>query len=261
MIGQQSLIKKINSYTVGTFPHSILLVGERGSEQEEVCDYISNKFDLTLVDITKSIDHDMIDAIDQVKVPTLYVINISELDEKVQNILLKLYEEPNMYTYIILLCENDNLVLDTIKTRSYRMMMDKYTKEMLEPLIEKDKDLVLQVCNTPGQVETANHTDMTSLLDTCNSLPQLLKYMSMYDVLSYSDKINFSDEYDKYDLFLFVKVLRKVLLDCRELYECVIPFDTYVWTMVDRMDGKRRYFDHLMLDLWNVSLKMSQKGI
>ena len=76
MIGQQNLIKKLNSYTINNFPHSILLVGERGSEQEEVCEYISEKFDFTLIDITKNIDHDLIDSIDQVKVPTLYIIDM-----------------------------------------------------------------------------------------------------------------------------------------------------------------------------------------
>ena len=255
MIGQKDLLKKLNSYTINNFPHSILLVGERGSEQEEVCQYISDKFNLVLIDITKSLDHDLIDSIDQIKVPTLYVVNISELDENIQNVLLKLYEEPNIYTYIILLCENDNLVLDTIKTRSYRLNMDKYTREMLEPLVTKDKELVLSVCNTPGQIEIAEHTDMSSLLDTCSHLPELRKYMSFSDVLEYSDKINFSDEYDKYDLFIFIKVLRKVLLEHTDLYKCIVPFDTYVWTMVDRMDGKRRFFDHFMINLWTTSLQ------
>ena len=257
MIGQSNLLKKLDTYTLDNFPHSILLIGERGSEQEDVCKYISDKFNLTLMDITESLNHDMIDEIDQVKVLTLYTIDVSKLDENVQNLLLKLYEEPNMYTYIILLCENDNLVLDTIKTRSYRMTMDKYSRDLLEPLVTGDLELTLSICNTPGQVEIANRTDMKSLLELCENLPQLLKYMSFSDILSYSDKINFSDEYDKYDLFIFIRMLRHILLKYDYLYKCIIKFDEYVWTMVDRMDGKRRFFDNFMINLWQSSLKSS----
>lgn len=258
MIGQQNLLNKIDSYDIVNFPHSILLVGERGSEQDEVCSYISNKFGFTSVDITEMLNKDIIDYIGQVKVMTLYIVKISELDEKNQNVLLKLFEEPSEYAYIILLCENDNLVLETIKTRSYRLNIDKYTKDMLEPLIEnEDKDLVLSICHTPGQIEVANHTDIKSLFDLCSNLPELLKYMSLYDVLKYSDKINFSDEYDKYDLFLFIRALRKVLINYSNLYKCIIDLDMYVWTMVDRMDGKRRFFDHFMINLWRTSLNLN----
>lgn len=259
MIGQYNLLKKIDNYTIANFPHSILLVGERGSEQEDICKYISNKFDFALFDITEELkDNSLIDYINQVKVLTLYTINISVLDERIQNILLKLFEEPNAYTYIILLCENDNLVLDTIKTRSYRLDLDKYTRTMLEPLIEsEDKDLILSICHTPGQIEVANHTDIKSLFDLCSNLPELLKYMSLYDILKYSDKINFSDEYDKYDLFLFIRVLRKVLINYSNLYKCIIDLDMYIWTMVDRMDGKRRFFDHFMINLWRTSLNLN----
>ena len=56
IIGQDSLISKINNLTLDSFPRSIILVGEKGSGKHLICSYISQKFELDVIDISLSLD-------------------------------------------------------------------------------------------------------------------------------------------------------------------------------------------------------------
>jgi hypothetical protein len=216
MIGQKNLIKKLKNYTINNLPHSIVLIGEDGSEEKEVCNFISDYFNLSQFDLTDFISKEMIDEIYASHTATLYIIDISKLDERKQNILLKFYEEPNDYTYIILLCESDNDIIDTIKTRSYIFKKDIYKKEDLVNLIsnipQEDISIVLNICHTPGQIEIANHTDIKSLYNLCVNIIDSMSKASYQNSLTIADKINYKDNYDKYDLNIFIKMMRYVSL-------------------------------------------------
>ena len=109
--------------------------------------------DLDIIE-DKPINRELVDQIYENKFISMYVIDLSTITIKEQNILLKLYEEPNDYAYIVLLAESDSIPLETIMTRSYSFKLESYTKEVLEPLIfdpnrkEGYKDLVLSLCST-----------------------------------------------------------------------------------------------------------------
>ena len=42
MIGQNNILNKLKSYTLSSLPHSILLIGEKGSEQYDMCKEVSS---------------------------------------------------------------------------------------------------------------------------------------------------------------------------------------------------------------------------
>ena len=80
MIGQKKLLDSLSNYNIDNFPHSVILQGERGSGRHLLCDYISKEvLNIPLVDITKNLSHELIDAIYQNSYPCLYLINSDEL--------------------------------------------------------------------------------------------------------------------------------------------------------------------------------------
>lgn len=250
MLGQDKLINKIDSYTISTFPHSCLLVGQRGDPFIEISEYISDKFCIPLFDITETISDEYISEIYMSPNFGLYTIDVSKVTEREQNILLKFFEEPNQFTYILLWCESKYNLLPTIESRSFELDFEKYDYSLLEPLA-KEKDLTLKLCSTPGQIEVANTTDMESLYNLCKTILNKMNKAAYFNALTISDKINFKDEYNKYDLYLFIRMLSYVLLteNGYKMYGALSDFNKKVWPLLN----KKQYFENFVTNLWLLS--------
>ena len=247
MIGQKKLKSKIDSYTLSTFPHSILLLGDRGSEKEEICDYISSKFSLPKYDLTELISDEYINEIYSMPNFGLYVIDGTKITEREQNVILKFYEEPNDYMYIILTCESKYNILETIQTRSYELVMDLYTRDELLPLCSKDTELELSLANTPGTIEELNYVDLQSLKKLCDTIMNKLEIASYQNTLTIANKVNFKDEYDKYPLWAFTRMLSLVMLERKSpLYWYLLDFMKKYEPLLD----KKRFFEHLLTEMW-----------
>ena len=251
---QNKLINEIDNFTLKTLPHSILLLGEVGSGHVDICKYISDRFNLQLYDLTEFISNEFIDEINASQTPSLYYVDMNKVGEREQNILLKLYEEPNALTYIVLNCESDDLIIDTIKSRSYQLKMSRYTTEQLNTFINQgNNELILKICTTPGQIEIANHTNIEGLFSLCNTMLSSMGKANYQNALSIANKINFKDEYDKYDLLLFIKCLKYTLLmsdiqNVVDLYKLVNSMSKRIWSM----NNKSQYFEHFLTEFWEV---------
>ena len=255
MIGQEHFIEQLDKYTLKSFPHSVLLIGENGAGHIDICQYLGDKFGISVYDISELINTDFINQIYLATDPALYIIDINKITEKEQNILLKFFEEPNSLTYIILYGESTYNILETIVNRSYILKMDRYKKEQLEPLITniKDKDLILKLCSTPGQIEIANHTDMEALSKLCRTMMTSMCKANLANALTITNKINFKDEYDKFDLNMFIKVYTNELSDYNSnhkesILRILTEFKKYIYFMND----KKKYFDNFILNLWGL---------
>ena len=251
---QSELINLINNFS--ELPHSILLIGDYGAGHNDVCSYISSRFNLDMYDITKMISNEYINEINQSSSKALYVVNMSNIGVREQNILLKLFEEPTEYTYIVLNCENEDLVLDTIKNRSYVLKFNYYSEEQLKEFISKDKsadeiELLLKVCSTPGQVEIANHTNISELFSLCEKMLTMMNNVNFQNMMSISNKINFKDEYDKFDLLLFLKTLKYKLLKVdidNKIEICDIINNCFKY--IFGMNNKCQYFENMLINMW-----------
>ncbi|MBQ6627906.1 MAG: hypothetical protein IJH65_03740 [Methanobrevibacter sp.] len=255
MIGQKKLKNKIDSYTLSTLPHSILLVGELGSEVNEIEEYISDKFGLPIYDLTELISEEYIEEVYSMPSLGLYVIDGSKITEKEQNILLKFYEEPSEYMYIIFTCENKYNILETINTRSYELVMDLYSIDELEPLCNSEmKESILKIANTPGTVEELNHIDIKGLERLCTTVLDSMAIANYQNALTIANKINFKDEYDKYPLWAFIRMLSNTILEyikkgnlsSSNLYWLVDKFNKNYSPLLD----KKRYFENLITNMW-----------
>jgi len=254
MIGQEHFIKQLDKYTLTTFPHSVLLLGDKGAGHVDICNYLGDKFGVAVYDISELITTEFINQIYLNVDPAIYIIDVTKISEREQNILLKLLEEPNPLTYLILYGESTYSILETIQNRSYILQMDKYSREQLEEVVNsEDSELILRLCSTPGQVEIANHTNMKDLVKLCRNMITVMSKANLSNALTITNKINFSDEYDKFDLDMFLKVFNYVLLTSetehkKEISTYISDLRKNIWFMND----KKRYFDHFILNLWGI---------
>ncbi|MCL2355479.1 MAG: hypothetical protein FWC68_06470, partial [Oscillospiraceae bacterium] len=73
----------------------------------------------------------------------VYIINNSErMTKEAQNSLLKTLEEPPTYVCIILVSSNDNLFLNTIKSRCIKIAFNRLTDEELKSVANISDDLI-----------------------------------------------------------------------------------------------------------------------
>lgn len=245
-MGQNNLLKQI--YALKSLPHSLLLVGSRGSEEYETVEKIAAHFDYMMYDLTELILKDFIDEIMTSHVQTVYYVNLNNMSSANQNILLKFFEEPSEYAYVILVSENIESVLQTIITRSYILHFDKYTRDDLLKKFPTATDEMLAICETPGQLTLAMHSNLQKLIQLCDLLVSKLAEASLRSTLSIADKINYKDDYSKYDLFLFLRCLGLSTLKYQdyESYKIILDTATSIWLM----NNKQNRIELLLIKLW-----------
>lgn len=262
MIGQVNLLKKLNSYTIDNFPHSSLILGEEGSGKHTLSTYIKdNILKLPLLDITENISDEYIDMIYRNPNPSIYLINMSKMMEKEQNILLKFIEEPLQNAFIILLCENVNNLLNTIYNRCVVFEMELYKKDELSQFIssDQDKDLILSVLRTPGKILNTNLSNIRAIYDLCDKVVDKLSIANFSNTLTISSKINYKDEYNKFDINIFFDMLIYTLYNKYLDQNNKKILDMYLLTvnarkkLLDKRVNKELFVQNFLTKLWKES--------
>lgn len=208
-IGQTELLNTINNYTLKSLPHQLLLFGHRGCGKHTIAKYIANKFNLEYLTIDSKLSNEEIINLQLTPVNTLCVIEVANFSEKQQNQFLKLIEEPNKNIFIIILAEHENGILPTILNRCMKYYFKDYTKEELQAIANIDNDLVYKICNTPGQVLVAkdNIELVEDLYNLCTKLVLNITNATYSNTLTIASKINYKDEYNKFDFDMFFNML------------------------------------------------------
>ena len=114
IIGQDKLINKINSTNIDDWPSSTILLGDVGCGKHTVLNYITNRYNLKQIELTKNLNQESIEAAYQRVEPCLYYFDAKLLSEKQQNMLLKFIEEPLSGSFIVILCDNRSRLLPTV---------------------------------------------------------------------------------------------------------------------------------------------------
>ena len=221
MLGQDKLLNTINSYTLLTFPKTSMFLGEVGCGKHTLLDYVSKKFNLETLNITDKISNDYLDDLRISSAKRICYIETSSLSIQNQNTILKFIEEPTENIWIILLCDDKSKLLDTVVNRCIIFEFEKYSIEMLRKFNTSDSDLIYELCTTPGQIKTAIESDLDGLRELCEKIVTKVSTAMYANVLTIVNKINLKDEYDKFDLKLFFKML------------ILVSYDNYVKTNSD----------------------------
>lgn len=264
MVGQKKLINKLTSYTIQTFPRTLLLLGERGSGKHTIVkDIISPHLKLDVVDITENISFDYIVDIQLKSLPSIYVIDLNKLTDKQQNIILKFVEEPLSTSYVILLGDNKQSILDTVYNRSVVYYFEDYTPEELLSFVslssEESKKMLIKVCNTPGQVLEITEEKLKNLYELCEKIANKIKVAPFPNALTIAKKMNYKDDTDKFDVKMFFKTLTIVLYDAYknnnksehlELYYKTVEYQN---KLVNTKLNKEHLVENFLTNIWNLS--------
>lgn len=258
ILGQEKLLAKIDSYSIATYPKSTLVLGSFGCGKHLLSKYIANKFNLQLIDITEFISQEFIDDIYLRVIPTLYIIDASKIVERQQNMILKLLEEPSMYALILILSEDRVNLLSTILNRCVVLEFEQYSRDTLLQFVDDsvDKELALSVCVTPGQLKLLKMTNLSDMRDLCLKMLKKTHLASFPNMLSISEKLNYKDEFDKYEVTMFFNMMTHVLfneyLTTRDEKALSMYFTTikYIKMMRDRRLNRKYIVENYLTNLW-----------
>lgn len=265
MLGQDKISKSLLRPIV-KLPKSILLVGEQGCGKHTIVQEISEMNNIDVLDITEKLSLDYINEILVCPLQHIYLINATNITEREQNVILKLVEEPPMSATIILICENKTSLLETIINRCSVFTFESYSKELLSTFIEdkEQEDLILSLCTTPGQIIATHSKNIQELKDLCEKFVTRLNVANFQNTLTISNKINFSDEYDKFDLIILFRMLINVLIskiktnedsELNRLYtNMYCKTNQFINRLLkDSRLNKQQLFDNYLTIMWKVS--------
>lgn len=185
----------------------------------------------------------------------VYIINDSQkMTKEAQNSLLKTLEEPPEYVVIILITENENLLLNTIKSRCtkikfnplkdneiIKILKEKYDyKEVTENMLEIAGGSVTQALSVQGKEKTFNEIKtIFSNLEKINIIDLLNK-----KDLVFKDKDYIYEILDYINIILFNKIKENIkYTNCIKIVE----------ETKDRLKKNSNYdmtIDNLLLKVW-----------
>lgn len=206
-VGQNRILDYINSKGRDTFPHSLILIGDRGCGKHTVVDMISSNLRLQVVNITDNLNFDYIMELQQKPEPYIYIINANDITVKAQNAMLKFVEEPLKNSYIIITAESSNQLLPTVYNRCQVLTFAPYSRHELSNFT--NDNMVLNIAKTPGQaIELTSNSNLNGMLELANKMITKIGVANLPNVLTISDKIAFKKDKDKFDIDLFANVLQ-----------------------------------------------------
>ena len=207
MVGQKRILDILSNYSLDTLPHSLLLLGEKGSGKHTIADFLSSKFNLDLIDMTDNVNDIYINNLYISTTINFYLIDLTKIVEKEQNKLLKLVEEPPLNCYLILLGLNKSLILRTILSRCFILELEPYSQEELQSFTNQKLDF--NFFKTPGQIINFNFNTLEETKELISKMITNVDKSSYPNFLKIADKINYKDEYDKIDLDMWIDLLLK----------------------------------------------------
>lgn len=225
IVGQDKLLKQLDTYTLDTFPRTAMFVGDYGAGKHLICKMLSEKFNLPLIDISDNINLETLDNICLSTNVNMYLIDASMITEKEQNIILKFLEEPLKNAYIVLLVNNKNRLLPTVTNRCKVFELAKYTKETLSSFIEIDESnkYILDIANTPGEILNLKDSKLSDTVALSDKIINCIHKATFANTLTLLDKVSFrarknavvENDTSKIDAFLLTKIIiRKLISNC-----------------------------------------------
>ena len=258
---QDRLVNKISNLTLDNCPRSLLLSGMPGCGKHTLAQMISEKLSLTLRNISEGINDEIISDIYLQPTLAVYLLELSKLSEKQQNTILKFVEEPLKNSYIILIADNENQVIPTIKNRCVKWVFENYTSNQLSTFVE-DSTLLkyLDLCDTPGQVKELNSSKdiLSDMIQLSRKLIDKIAVANVANTLTISDKIAFDNSSKKYPLELFLKALKsyaasKLKVDSKgnilTMYQEIS--DTQYKLSLPNV-SKKYLFEAMLINLWKI---------
>ena len=261
MIGQKKLLERIDKeISEGKLPHFIILNGGRGSGKYMTATYISAKLNASTCVVGKSVEavRDLVTTTEKLAITTVYVFRrAEELSAQAVNAMLKTLEEPNPYAYFIFTTRNDQLLLDTIKSRGTMYRMDTYSQRELTEY--NNGQSVPEYCKTPYDVILFNRN--SGLEDFVHLVIDHVGKVPMVNAMKIAESVDVdgTDE-TKFDLNLFFEVFKYLcfqkMSESHSMETTQLLYDWMTITSRYQRDAMRSGANMKMLfDMWLLDIR------
>lgn len=275
MIGQKNLLKQVEwMCKAGCFPRFSIIVGECGKQEKEIATYTANQMQAYISELPdnkiETIRQIIVEAY-KVHKPMIYVLNeADDMSLQAKNALLKVTEEPPNNAYFIMLMNDVNNTLDTIRSRATIFTMEPYSRDDLSDYFDanwkadKDyKNIVINLSETPGDIDL-----LQTQVEPCTA-DKFYEYVEKVvdnigtvngaNSFKIAEKVALKDEPEKYSLKMFWRAC------CKLFYDSAMGADDYIgkWQAVKitskalnelsiRGVNKQMLFDCWILDVREV---------
>lgn len=222
MIGQEKVLETVSTLIKeNRLPKFILLHGARGWGKKQLTIEIAKLMDIDLVTFENKVDdlRECIKLAYEQTSPILYVLTGADtMSVAAKNSVLKLIEEPPANAFIIMLVENEETILPTIKSRAYSLRMDSYSDHEIRAYIntkdnaftEQELEKIITICNCPGDVNLLMRSENAELLELVDKVIQNINKVTLSNLLKLSKKFKLNETSEGMDLNLF--------LNCTQYY-------------------------------------------
>ena len=140
----------------------------------------------------------------------IYIINNSEnMTKEAQNSLLKTLEEPPEYIVIILVTSNENLLLNTIKSRCLKIPFQKLSNDEIREYFSRMSETVNNnmIKAFGGSIEKAIHfKDKNEIYEKIEEVFSNIENMNELQILSIKETI-FKDKEDIYSILDYINTI------------------------------------------------------
>ena len=196
----------------------------------------------------------------------VFIINNADLmTEEAQNSLLKTLEEPPQYVVIILIVSNENLLLNTIKSRCMKIYFNNISKNEMISYIEKNKlienptENLLDICN--GSIGKAQN--IKEKIEQYNEIEKFTdniinkKFQSVVDLMNnaitlYKSKDNI-DEYLEYMIVIVYNLIKKESIQTQKININYFNIIKIIENAKIKLDANSNYdmtIDELLFKIW-----------
>lgn len=270
MIGQEKILEQIdNLINSNRFPKFMIIQGARGWGKKELTREIAKKLNIDLVFFENKVDdiRECIKLAYEQTAPILYaLLDGDTMSNAAKNSILKLIEEPPLNAYIILLIENEETILPTIKSRAYIIRIDNYKEcEIKDYLAKKDNSFtseeinkIISICNCPGDINLVLQEENKELLDLVDKLIDNIGKVTLSNLLKVTKKFKLNDSTEGIDLNLFLnccqhRLFQKYLLSkSLEYYRCYVEIISAKKSLRSVSSNKLFILDNLLIRMWKV---------
>lgn len=211
MIGQERLRRAIGS--MDPFPRASMFIGERGCGKHTLARETAGNLGMEAEDLTESASLEAFDAIASCPFPRAYLLNLSEMDERRQNILLKFVEEPPAGAYVMLMCEAKERVIPTLLNRCVQFEFAPYSKEEIAYFLPPEAADACMWISTPGQAKEVDWKSVGAMKALCSNVVSNLGKANLPNALRIADRLNHGKDFAKFDPRMFFRMLASELLD------------------------------------------------
>lgn len=261
MIGQKDLINSIRREIENNcYPRFAIVVGEKGSEKNEVGYLVSKYLNANYVcveDCKVDIIRDMIHEAYKVRTVTVYnIINADAMSIQARNSLLKVTEEVPNKAYFVMTLEDENNTLPTIRSRGAVYKLKPYTSEELLTYAREEYNysddicsIILKLSDTPGDVNILHEYNPEVFYEFVEKVVDNIAVTNGCNSFKIASSIALKDsDSDKYDLKLFWKAFCNVCLDKKYLYGILVT-SRYMSQLRVRTINKTMLFDKWIIDI------------